>query len=483
MPAFESLGEDVGLLILSFCDIATVLSLGLVCLALRPRRFADELQVNISIRQLTMRKQLWILLVEDLVSKALVDLPHTRSLQDHSVKDLIALVKRTVLGPATWSKDMTPIVAEEISLPESFIAAESLQLLPGGRYVFVVRGGSWHRFELWNVHAHTALWTSAVGASALRAIEMSDGGRSVVICFGLRHSVTVIQVDLDTGETHDLFDAQLPEACILQGGVTAISGDFLAFAAYWHTDPTRQTYAATYAILLINWRAEKYVFIWHPRPISFQAFVPAVTFAPGHIIFTMTHDEIFVYATASFKSRWRRVSSMNFDNIVDCRLKDLVPAVIARLKDFPVDGPVDKLWIPTLMVYCSPLRHDSYKLLVYHSGTIHIKATHGDPYFRVMLNYGFSIAHETGALERWERTSAIRAGRTVYRGGAAISYAGYCVESARNIVALHRPAPRQEHETASVVFTMNKGFRASLSGYSHACVHLRDSRLVLSYYV
>ncbi|KAJ7225181.1 hypothetical protein C8J57DRAFT_1535442 [Mycena rebaudengoi] len=98
MLAFEDLGEDVGLRVVSLCDIETLLSLGLV---------------NVFFRRLTMAKQLWILLVEDLASRGLVDLPHSRSLADHSVMDLIGLVKRTVIGPATWSEqEGSPVLAE-----------------------------------------------------------------------------------------------------------------------------------------------------------------------------------------------------------------------------------------------------------------------------------------------------------------------------------------------------------------------------------
>ncbi|KAF8207992.1 hypothetical protein K438DRAFT_1961493 [Mycena galopus ATCC 62051] len=118
MPlAFEELGRDVGLLILSLCDIKTVLDMG---------------RVNIFFHKLSMRKQLWILLMEDLVMQLVVDLPCSRPLKDHSVEELVALVKRTVVGPATWCLlNNAPTLAEEISLPDVSIDVEEAETFSG----------------------------------------------------------------------------------------------------------------------------------------------------------------------------------------------------------------------------------------------------------------------------------------------------------------------------------------------------------------
>ncbi|KAJ7246746.1 hypothetical protein C8J57DRAFT_1724760 [Mycena rebaudengoi] len=477
MLAFEDLGEDVGLRVVSLCDIETLLSLGLV---------------NVFFRRLTMAKQLWILLVEDLASRGLVDLPHSRSLADHSVMDLIGLVKRTVIGPATWSEqEGSPVLAEQISFPDSFRAAEKVELLPGGQYVLVRQGKS--GYELWNVKANAPLWTWSSEKSTMHVLEMLDGGRSVVLCLtAMRpHSVAIIQVNLNTGESTQLFETELPDQIWLHQFIHAMLGDLLGYAVYWRTNPTDlTTYDSTYAIMLIDWRAHNYVYIWHPRPLSFSSFTPNLTLAPGHLIFTMTFDEIFVYSAVSFGSRWRALSSMTFDD----GSTDITPAIIARLEDFPCVGPPEKLWTPTLMLYRSPLRRDSYKLMIFHSGAIIDKAKQGYNLapFRVMLNYRFSISPNTGVLERWECTSAIRAGMLIYKRGPVITYAGYCLEFAlrNNIVDLRRPASMEEKEAARLILELHKGSHTDpirshtqLSGYSSAYLHVRDGNLVVSYNV
>lgn len=217
---------------------------------------------------------------------------------------------------------------------------------------------------------------------------------------------------------------------------------------------------------------------------------PSIALPRGHIMFTMSFTEIFVYAIADFASRWRPISSMTFDDLIDWRSEDITPAVIARLEDFPAIGPVGKLWDPELTLYRSPLRRDAYKLIVHHSGTVYDKDRGGWPYspFSALLTYRFSISGDTCALERWERTSAIEAGRSSFRRGRHISYAGYGLEYAgydTRVIDLCRPGPvpGDDASHAYSILKTDKRFRTTLSGYSHACLHLRDSRLVVSYYV
>ncbi|KAJ7645157.1 hypothetical protein DFH06DRAFT_1333446 [Mycena polygramma] len=62
MPALEDLGEDIALLILSSCDIETVLLVG---------------RVNSWWHRLSLSKQLWIWLIEDLAEQCLLDLPRS----------------------------------------------------------------------------------------------------------------------------------------------------------------------------------------------------------------------------------------------------------------------------------------------------------------------------------------------------------------------------------------------------------------------
>jgi len=112
----------------------------------------------------------------------------------------------------------------------------------------------------------------------------------------------------------------------------------------------------------------------------------------------MTFHEIFMHAAASFASRRRPISSMTFDDIVDWRLKDIAPAVIARLEDFPAIGLQTNSEHPS-SYYLAP-HSGATELLVFHSCTVQDKAKKGWVFSpsRVMLSYRLSIPHDTGAL-------------------------------------------------------------------------------------
>jgi hypothetical protein len=85
-----------------------------------------------------------------------------------------------------------------------------------------------------------------------------------------RH-LEVIQVDLETAEFQDLLNITLPANCVPSDNIRpVISGDLLAQALYWTNglDDDDGTFAA---ILLIDWRSQKYVLFWYSRnePIIF----------------------------------------------------------------------------------------------------------------------------------------------------------------------------------------------------------------------
>jgi hypothetical protein len=154
--------------------------------------------VNRTLRQLTMTKQLWIFLVEDLVANFLVEFPRARSLDEHSVEELIAFVKRTVTGHATWSlPDTSPALADEITHPEPFL---SVDLLPRGQYVLVKRLKE--AIELWNGKGKQLLWTKAIS----RALTSSNQ-----LDIGYFHSHRRFEIDVGTGESHESFHMELSQ--------------------------------------------------------------------------------------------------------------------------------------------------------------------------------------------------------------------------------------------------------------------------------
>ncbi|KAJ7645148.1 hypothetical protein DFH06DRAFT_595115 [Mycena polygramma] len=243
MSALRDLSEDAALLILEACDISTVVSMG---------------QVNVFFHRLTLSKQLWITLVEDLAARFLVDLPLTRSLAELSLDEVVGLVKRTVVGPATWCLGTSPSVVERISIPTAGLA-EKVELLSGGRHLLV----KWsNRIELWSVDSGCALlWSRRCEWDTGYAFDMLEDGPSVIVFLARFESLHVIQVRFDGTESQDLFDLRLPANCGVETNIRpVVCGGLLAQAICCRGRP------AVHAFLLMDWRLQKYVLIRYFPP-------------------------------------------------------------------------------------------------------------------------------------------------------------------------------------------------------------------------
>ncbi|KAK7047055.1 hypothetical protein R3P38DRAFT_3258459 [Favolaschia claudopus] len=472
MVTFEELGEDIVLLILTSCDVSTVLIVG---------------EVNRALRVWSLRKQLWISLVEELVSRNLVDIPHGKPLVDHSVPDLIALVKRIVLGPATWlESDSGPSLTQEIQVSHPCLSTDSMELLSGGRYIFVGRRDDC--LELWDIYAATAIWQMPIPRYPIRAIEMLDGGHTAVVCVVVRGKISIIHVCLNTGNSTELAQIQLQAQLRVDGQMISLCGDFVALTVTW-VFTANPDFSMKRFVLLVDWRQRTYILIRYSVPeTSIGGFFPSVSFPCGHIICNVDPDSIFIYALADLKGLWQPINSMNPDNCFDCRFSGIKPVVFEQINNLPIQGQVENLWNPVFVLYRSPLRHDSYKLLIYHAGLTqdHSKTS----IFEVLLSFRFRVS-DSGRrriMEGWERTSATRAGAVIHHSARRpISYAGYRTDWSLHktmVSNLRRPSPDiASDEMPRFALEMDRDSGLAISGYSHACLHKRDSTLFVSYYL
>ncbi|KAJ6585711.1 hypothetical protein B0H19DRAFT_1059907 [Mycena capillaripes] len=506
--------EDVALLILSVCDIETVLSMG---------------RVNTFFHQLSLRKQLWILLVEDLAAHLIIDLPRARSLAEHSADELIGLVKRAVVGPAMWSSRHTsPTLVDQISLPVSLLSAHRFELLPGGQYL-LAQWTYWPRWiELWNVGANKPfkLWSRDCYLHAQFGVEMLDGGRSIVIFIPeALAALNVIQINLKTGASQDLLDISLPNKCrIVSWSRPAICGDLLAYPLLWANWNKPRAHDATPIplLLLLNWQLQEYIFFHYPS--YGDSVASPFALAPGHLIFTIPPGIVIVHAVATLTTCWRSISTMSLEHIVDVPPNDTIDPAILAVIQFPSSGAAPqmkdsilkcKLATPVLALHRSPLRRDGYKLLVYQQEHVDFEededadedggndqdASEDMPApAAVLQSYRFAIAPDTGTMEQWVRTSSLPAALSVPP-LAPISYAGYSPlvsEMLQNSIKigslklsllteqLHPNPdsdPRAGHTNWLPEVSVDGDDRIALSPYSHALVHPLDSMMVVSYYV
>ncbi|KAJ6514283.1 hypothetical protein C8R47DRAFT_569616 [Mycena vitilis] len=465
MSALRDLSEDAALLILEACDITTVLSMG---------------QVNVFFHRLTLSKQLWISLVENLAERFLLDLPFTRSLAELSLDELVGLVKRTVVGPGTWCPGTSPSVVEQISTPRVGLA-EKVELLPGGRHLVAQFN---NRIEIWNVEGDTPLWSRPCEWDTGYAFEMLEGGRSVVLFLAMFESLHVIQVPLYGKESHDLFDLRLPANCGVETNIRpVVLGDLLVQAICCRGRP------AVHAFLLVDWRLQKYVLIRYFPPVLPLIWHPVLALAPGHLIFTLSQG-VTVYATAAFEEHWRVITSLTDKNFSDFPAANVAPSIIAPLplSTPPSGSPPNRMWNPTLALHRSPLRQDGYKLLVHHTGdTLRVakSAVH------VLFDFRFSVSPETGAIEGWTLASAVPAVRITPL-CAYMSYAGYSVRSVteggmetppETIFSLVNVRSLPSSPGLDGMAVLSSDSSLGLSPYSHARLHRQGMTMVISHYL
>ncbi|KAF7296815.1 hypothetical protein MIND_00912500 [Mycena indigotica] len=210
---FLALGPDVLLRILRAADVHTVVQTGMVCRALH---------------ELARSKQLWIALLSRLKRRGLVALPPHATLSQYSTHELVALVKRVVLGPFVWqslSSSPNGSQAEEIlhrfplplkpstpgtsSDPDATLSRA--EALPGGRHVLIERHNE--RQELWDVAEAKCIWDhdTTTKMVMLPVYEREE----IVVCMFERavpvSSLAVVVIDLATNTAAPALRLSIPD--------------------------------------------------------------------------------------------------------------------------------------------------------------------------------------------------------------------------------------------------------------------------------
>ncbi|KAJ7282393.1 hypothetical protein C8J57DRAFT_1295257 [Mycena rebaudengoi] len=484
----QELAEDILYLILCLCDVYTVLSVS---------------QTNKSFRRIAYAKNVWLHLIQDLVARKFIDLPSNRALKDSSTPGLIEQVKKIVLGPKTWSRGThaRPIVSQEHRIPVSGdFPSPNFRLLPGGTYLTVQ---TLTRCELWNVSACALVWScehdELLGP---RYVELVDDGCSA-ICLGLEtfRVMSVIRIDLNTGDSTELNRVEAPPDTEFRGRPKA-SGDFYSCALMLSVWPERY-------FVLGNWRTETTVLIMYDTRSELSQ-------TGGYIFFTTSLPDPPHNLRLSAVSLHAHLSqpTPNQSRSLDAALilYDLPPVVV---QDLPFTSP---LWAH-MVVYDSPLRHDTFKLMIYRIGhnfdNIHHNVrdiVHRPSVLRrirqglstllrrptcpraeaprTLYTFRFSTA-DTRVVD-WTLTSAAPVVALPFI-PSLISYAGYTNggKTSRHLLNLHERHPRTGRpHTAQDRDILGHGSLATLpdwtlSPYSHAITSFSHTEpdCVISYYV
>ncbi|KAJ7177129.1 hypothetical protein C8R46DRAFT_1188739 [Mycena filopes] len=358
----HELDEDVLIDILSSLDIATVLRVS---------------EVNKDLRQVALGRSLWISLVADLADRGFLALPPPEALTGYTSDDLIAEVRRLVVGPKTWAKGGAELASTQhtwrLKKPPSSKA--DIKVVSGGRYVVVHDTSS---LDLWESATGRHIWASS-GSITTWAVTVSDRGRTahmVLFWFSPECAAEVVRIDLASGESNTVFRGIVG---ILGSDIfrnATIAGEYFA-ASYSHFD--RDVGQRVDRILVVNWPDKTFCVLRASRSLKARSFMLAgPVLIADHIVLTwMASDEqvVAVWRLAPLKydwlppitehPRWAAVFPIDTERETECES----PLASTRLRlGFHHADETSRV---ELSVLENPLRRGAYKVILYSSYSYH----------------------------------------------------------------------------------------------------------------
>ncbi|KAJ7123273.1 hypothetical protein C8R43DRAFT_43686 [Mycena crocata] len=265
--SFHNLDEDILTHILTCSDVYTVLQVG---------------RVNKLLHALTLLKEIWLAMIHDLAFRGIVDLPPADLLCSCTTSDLMDEVKRTVLGPKTWSPLSTSpsTIARQHAihppvhppwLPPGFWPR--MRLLPGGKYIVIDREGRF--LEIRSIEHWNCVWMYHSLTEFVWSIDVQDGYTTAFVLVSYKRftfdwvcGVKIIRVALDTGEETPLFEQLLPCKHIWK---PIVHGNF--FLVLFRTTRFKGV------IMLVNWRTRAHAVFERVQHTNLEAGL-----LPNHII-------------------------------------------------------------------------------------------------------------------------------------------------------------------------------------------------------
>ncbi|KAJ7187641.1 hypothetical protein GGX14DRAFT_610611 [Mycena pura] len=353
-PSLLNLAPEVILAVFAHCDVSSVVSAGQTCRWLN---------------QLAFDKCIWVALCRDLQRRAILDSVSTPELADLSTRELIALVKRLVHGPETWTpRDAGPIITAEVRMQITLhsvgcAAGNQLKPLGSGRYVLLRTSTI---LECWDTVASRLVWRHkpSVGDGSARvrtfAAEEIFAEESLVVLICVRtypapygdqkNYLEVVEVNLRKGTHKLLMVGRAPDTQHNEPfHEPAIDGNIAAISI--KISPNTKS---TYILLLVNYETGSSILLECPPS---RMPTGRIVLIPRYIILKLRaskeHDEIRVVAHAALQPFWRKAVDVGGEQIAPSLHAHQLPAV--SVLDA---GPC----LDTLSILASPVRSHEYRV-------------------------------------------------------------------------------------------------------------------------
>ncbi|KAK7017256.1 hypothetical protein R3P38DRAFT_3360704 [Favolaschia claudopus] len=179
-------------------------------------RRGERSLVNKFFRKIALIKQLWVVLMQNLVTNGLLVPPSEAELALYSTADIINDMKRIVHGPQTWEPAATlpPIIHRQITFDLHLDAASlrGIQLLPGGKYAVVETSNA---VKLYAIPETRCIWEKPAPKVRSMATDMSCDGSVLRILLAPKQlsqtrEFIIHEVDITSGHSHEVFTLPMP---------------------------------------------------------------------------------------------------------------------------------------------------------------------------------------------------------------------------------------------------------------------------------
>ncbi|KAJ6502000.1 hypothetical protein C8R45DRAFT_975050 [Mycena sanguinolenta] len=340
MP-LDHLDDDVLFLILELTDVYTILSLS---------------RVNRYLHAISCSRQVWIVVVRDLSSRHLIDLPLDAIVENLSAEELKDEVKRVVVGPRTWSSTSleppTLLRRKVFSIPKHGFADSDACFRSTAYIVTYVEqsnddGAGGNVVQCSETHTGRIVWSWARLGHVVSDVKCDFRGRSAVVAFvysttdAEESNILILEINLKTGDSRELLalDGLLDIPFRLR-----ISGDYFACETINES-----------CVLVVNWNISQLVFF---RTLFPQASVQ-LELCPGHVLITYggRHPHVRLYSFALFDNLWIPISQLDLNAPTD---PIAIPSLVLELASNNV--PYNYKLVSTNL-FTSPIHADTYDFI------------------------------------------------------------------------------------------------------------------------
>ncbi|KAF7349487.1 hypothetical protein MSAN_01739000 [Mycena sanguinolenta] len=427
---------------------------------------------------LAFKKSVWLVLLDDLRRRCILDRNCTPNLDTLSTAEMIAVVKLLLTGPQTWSPrklhcDSVAQIFRKITLHPQIDPLTRrwsvVRLLPSGRYLLF---SNVDRLECWSVANDSLVWKYTSSIEKFRVQEFAaaeiDADVTIMVCLstylnsnpGLK-CIEIVKLDLQTMTHTSLLIALVPRHTDVFSGPLICGA--LAAVSCLNANTGENLH------MILNLERKSYCILQGTdRDNVFSG--PHVALIPGHILLS-EKDWLYLISSDTLGSYWAQI--VGADSLAQFSLvlvKDI--SKLRMLEASDVEQSFSDIY-----VHESPIRNGDYSFWIYGASRTADRGaflsyrlsipTSGDPQWCLQIQ---SLVEPGQALENFYQAAAYGG----HRLWSPLRVPGHTIFSA----ALPFTSPR----TVLVELPPDLGEDIDIAPYSGALTYFSNSSIVVQYY-